>query len=120
MTKSQLEQIVQDVTLPVGWIVRILNKGDGFLLQIVFTAKDTDSGEFVEQRCRKWYVSSHSTVTEIVRTLYKAGKAALEHEFSETFKYKDIAIFHPHRSVDDMAWRTENGGEFTGFDRRGD
>lgn len=113
MTRLELERIAwQDVSLPDGWRVRIMEKGDGFLVQIVFVAKDSATGEEAEQRCRKWYVSSHVTITEVVRTLYKAGIAALEHEFSEAFKYQGAAVFHPHRSVGELAANCD-------FDRRG-
>lgn len=49
---------------------------------------------------RKWFLSPHMCVTEVVRTAFKAVLAAEEHEACENFKYVGAAIFSPHISVD--------------------
>lgn len=116
MERHQLQNVIDSITLPAGWHVRILTKGDGYLLQIVFTAPDSDTGVMTEQRCRKWYVSPYSTITEIVRTVHKAGLAAIEHEFDEQFKYRGIAVFHPHRSLESLL---AGDGEYDRRDRDG-
>jgi len=103
MTQSQLDTILNNISLPTGWDIEVHDKGDGWLVQIVFDATDIHTGQYKEQRCRKWYVSSHAVTSEVVRTVYKAGLAALEHEFDETFRYKDVAIYNPHLNVEDLA-----------------
>lgn len=114
MTANELRIILDRIELPKGWWTRIQAKGDGFNVQIVFDAKDAVTGVTEEQRCRKWYVSSHATTTEVVRTVYKAGLAALEHEFSEAFKYRGVVLFHPHRSVEELV---DGGTSMPGYER---
>jgi len=115
--RELLDLLLSYITLPQGWRVEVHTKGDGHLIQIVFDAPDTETGEPKEQRCRKWYVSQHAAPTEIVRTVYKAGLAALEHEFDETFKYQGIAIYNPHLNVNDLVATIEAGDAVE--DRRG-
>lgn len=103
MNTATLQTILKAITLPTGWRVRHMPKGDGWLVQIVFDAPDSDDPTVIRpQFCRKWYVSSHATASEVVRTVYKAGLAALEHEFDEAFKFQGVSIYHPHRDVYDM------------------
>lgn len=118
--QKDMVDILDRLTLPEGWTIRLTRKGDGFIVQILFFAMDSDTGEHTEQRCRKWYVSSHATVSEVVRTVYKAGLAALEHEFSETFKYRGVPIYHPHRNVEELhvAGAAEPGYENDRLDKR--
>jgi hypothetical protein len=79
--------------------LRITEKGDGFLLQLVFNAADVETGLLETQYCRKWYVSPYSTETEIVETAFKAVRTAMEHEVREKFHYHGVAVFNPHVSV---------------------
>lgn len=37
---------------------------------------------------------------EIVRTVHKAVRAAMEHEVDEQFKYDGAVLFHPHHDLD--------------------
>ncbi len=53
-----------------------------------------------EWTTRKWYVSQHSTDSEIVQTALKAVLTAEEHEAREHFLYRGRTIFGPHHSVD--------------------
>jgi hypothetical protein len=103
-TEHDIRSILAVISLPLGWRLRLTKKGDGYNVQIVFDALDSmsSSGEFAEHRCRKWYVSPHSTTTEIVRTIHKAGLAAIEHEFNEMFRYRGVAIANPHLDVDTL------------------
>lgn len=71
----------------------------GFLFQIRFKDADINTGEMMWQHCRKWFISSWSTETEVVRTVYKAIFAAEEHEICEKFKYKNASIYNPHTPV---------------------
>jgi len=64
-------------------------KGDGFLVQLRYHEPDIEDRQFPRiakpQHARKWYVSSHSTPTEVVRTAYKACLTSLEHRLGEYF-----------------------------------
>lgn len=83
---------------------RLMVKGDGVLLQFVYDEPDSEdeSGEAVPQYCRKWYISLHSTDTEIVRTAYKAVQASLEHRLGEHFRFRGVQIYNPHTSIETM------------------
>ena len=73
------------------------------MLQIKFMDRDVVSGKMEMQSCRKWYLSAHSTTSEIVRTAWKAVLAAEEHEAAEKFTYKGVQVENPHLDVDDKA-----------------
>jgi hypothetical protein len=81
-----------------GW--ELHDKGDGWLLQVVFEGPDSETGKVEVQRCRKWYVSSHACRSEVVRTAWKAVVAAVEHETAESFRYDGVSIFSPHIDPD--------------------
>lgn len=51
---------------------------------------------------RKWYVSQHSTRSEVVQTCLKAVLTAEEHEAREKFLYRGRALFGPHLHVDEL------------------
>lgn len=107
-TVETLTNIINDIDISyllydnARW--RLLPKGDGFLLQLVYDEPDTKDpgGPVMPQHCRKWYISQHSTETEVVRTAYKAVRASLEHRLGEHFYYKGLQIYSPHKSVEGM------------------
>ena len=102
MTFEECQSIVGHIAYR-GWKFRLTKKGDGFLLQVSFLGPDAKTGYHEIQKGRKWYVSSHSCVGEVVRTAYKAIEAAEEHERDEHFTYRGAAIYDPHRDVDQVA-----------------
>ncbi len=103
MTLADLNRIVSQISYR-DWEFRTMEKGDGFLLQIRFFAPDNfDPTKVEEQFCRKWYISSHSSKGEVVRTAWKAVEAAILHEAQEAFRYKGKAIYNPHLDPDAIA-----------------
>lgn len=84
----------------VAW--RVFHKGDGFLVQLTYYEADVERpGSPPElQSARKWYVSAHSTDTEIVRTAWKAVLCSLEHRLGEHFTYRGRRVFGPHIDID--------------------
>jgi hypothetical protein len=76
-----------------GAILRHGVMGDGFYVQIRFPAEAPYDG------CRKWYVSSHATESEVVQTVFLAALIAQEHELRENFKFMGKDIFNPHHDV---------------------
>lgn len=100
---EEIVAIVKEIKF-LDWKFFIMEKGDGFLLQIKFFAADSTQpgAEPVLQSCRKWYISSHSVKAEVVRTAWKAVEAAVLHEAQEEFKYRGVAIFNPHLDPDDQ------------------
>jgi len=77
----------------------VMEKGDGYLLQVQYTATDIDTGKMELQKARKWYVSMWSTETEIVETVFLAIQRSMYHVVREHFTYKDQRVFSPHFSI---------------------
>jgi hypothetical protein len=71
-------------------------------LQIQFMAPDLTSGKPERQYCRKWSLSLHMTVSEVVYTAFKAVMAALEHEAREQFRFRGASCLGPHVDVEQM------------------
>ncbi len=69
------------------------------LFYICFYAQDTYTGKRELQTCRTWLIEKDMTEFEIVDTIFKAIKAAEEHEVKETFKYKGKRLYNPHRNL---------------------
>lgn len=106
-TFSEIQEVLSRIEYKKEpkWMIRLLEKGDGFLVQFIFLEKDltSDSIELETQFCRKWYVSPYSTDSEIIGTIYKAIQAAELHEIAERFRYNDKMIFNPHMDYVELA-----------------
>lgn len=70
--------------------------GGRFFLQVFYNSPCSKTGEVKEWRGRKWYLSEHMLEDEIVKTVYSAFKACVEHEIMEGFKIGDTVLFNPH------------------------
>jgi hypothetical protein len=95
---------------------KLMKKGNGFLLQLVYMEPDTGGltppakgSKPVIQKARKWYVSPYSTDTEIVRTAYKAVMTSLEHRLGEHFRYNNQKVYSPHFSIITLETIAEEG-----------
>jgi hypothetical protein len=108
ITKAMLLQVIEHTEYK-DWTFLVHEKGDGFLLQAVFMGSDVTTGKAELQKCRKWYVSSHACIAEIVRTLYMAVEAAEIHEFQERFKFMGQALFSPHLKPHDISLLIKSG-----------
>lgn len=104
---NELKEIISQIKYK-DWNFVLEQKGDGFLLQVTFMGEDSVTGEVCLQKCRKWYISSHSCLSEIVSTAYKAVQAAEEHEMRERFSYKGRLIYNPHFHPDDVVQAIES------------
>lgn len=104
LTREEILDILSKIS--IGHVLykepkfRLLDSGDGFLIQLVYLEEDCDTGREEEQHARKWYVSAHSTPTEVVRTAYKAVMTSLEHRLGEWFTFNGERVYSPHRSVE--------------------
>jgi len=58
---------------------------------------------------RKWTLSKHMTVSELVQTAFMACLAWEEHECREEFRYKGQAVFGPHFHVEALVKLCEQG-----------
>lgn len=83
------------------WIRRIF-------IQIVYQAPCTKTGESLEWKGRKFYLSDYMTNQEILGTAYLAFKLAIEHEIMEGFKVDGKVLFNPHVSFESLLSITEN------------
>lgn len=104
LTKEDFERILANIEYKSKptWklIVRDLEQ-EHYVLQVEDKqGMDNFSDAPFPWRGRKWLLSVHMTVSEVVRTAYKAIQAAEEHEMAENFRYKGVALFDPHRNVD--------------------
>lgn len=71
-------------------------------MQVVYTAPNIKNPlgsmyyNYEEWHGRKFYLSDHMTVDEIVKTAYLAFKLAVEHEVMEGFTHQGVVVFNPH------------------------
>lgn len=79
----------------------LLDKGDGFLIQMSYMEPDVDHPEAgpVLQKTRKWYVSPFMTETEIVETCWAAAQRSMLHVAGENFKYRNKRVYSPHFDI---------------------
>lgn len=71
-------------------------------IQIEYKAPCTKSKELKSWKGRKWYLSSHMTDDEIIKTCYVAFKSAVKHEIMEGFKVDGIVLFNPHINFEEL------------------
>lgn len=70
------------------------------LLSFGMVVRDVQSNAEARQWGRKWYVSEHSCLSEVVQTALKAVLTFVEHEVREVFRYDGCAVFNPHIDVE--------------------
>ena len=112
MNRKELDTIIGNLVY-LDWEFYVGEMGDGWYLQMRFDAPDADTGQIERQHCRKWYISSWMTPTEVVDTAYKAVEAAVIHEMKESFLYRGRPIHNPHTSVEsryEACIKTEHRG----------
>lgn len=107
-TLEEIKEIVQKIHFS-NWEFVVKEKNNVPYLQIQFMGACNDSGEVQRQYCRKWQLSYFMVTSEIVRTAYKAVLAAVEHEASENFYYKNCRIFNPHVDVEALVDISNSG-----------
>lgn len=110
-----LKAIVADILLANGWRVEVLARpvygpiaGPTFWFLRVRCDDDrcNDSGEPRAWTGRKWFISQHSTVSEVVQTALKAVLTAAEHELREQFTYQGVRVFDPHMDLPKVVERS--------------
>lgn len=83
-------------------IVRVMPKGDGFLLQVECRVENVCTNKPYLAKGAKYYISSHAIKSEVVGTAFKAFQDFVIHEVREGFRYKKKRIYGPHYSVDEL------------------
>lgn len=102
MTKEDFEAILSNIQYtkqPTWRLLLRYDEGGPFLQVEDKVGKDNFVGADLSWRGRKWDLSPHMCVSEVIRTAYKAIQAAEEHEMNECFRYQNIAVFDPHRKI---------------------
>lgn len=85
------------------WILALNYDGPRPYFQVMgIGSKDPITGNLIDWTGRKWMLSPHMCVSEVIRTAFKAMQTAEEHELCEYFTYKGTAIYSPHRDVDSL------------------
>lgn len=107
MNKQDIQNIVDKISYK-DWNFKVGQNEEHYYLQVIFNAPDNRTGKIEPQFCRKWQLSTHMVVSEIVRTAYKAIVAAEEHEVGEHFKYKGQLVYCPHIDVEALVEVMEN------------
>lgn len=69
-------------------------------IQCYYKAPCTKTAELLTWKGRKWYLSSHMTDDEVIKTAFCAVEAAIKHEIMEGFKVDNIVLFNPHVSFE--------------------
>ena len=73
--------------------------GDGFFIQHWQMLPDCNTGVEEEQRGRKWYISSHASVGELVQSALMAVLVFEEHEAREGFEFRGRRLYGPHINI---------------------
>lgn len=85
---------------------RLLDKGDGFLLQMTYYEQDVENPyayetgiEPVLQSTRKYYISPFMTESEVVETAWLCVQRSQLHVASEHFTYYGRRVYSQHFNV---------------------
>jgi hypothetical protein len=99
-TKEDIQKILNHIKYPERHFV-LMEKGDGFLLQMVYMEADISDtkGKETVQKTRKWYISPYSTETEIVETAFACVCRSMMHVVGEHFTYYGKLVYSPHFSI---------------------
>ncbi len=77
--------------------------GGDFLIQHWQSLPDMCGGDqpdsLTMQKGRKWYISRHMCLSELVQTCFEAIKTFEIHEVREHFRYKGSKCFGPHIDI---------------------
>lgn len=112
-TFDDVRYIVMQICIP-DCSLRLLEKGDGYLVQVLYNEADIETGKVELQKSRKHYITQWMTETEIVDTVFYAAMRSAEHRVREHFTYKGRRVQSPHF---DINWRLE-GCDAERFDKR--
>lgn len=100
LSRENVQSIIDHCTFD-RWQILLKSDGNRLYMQVEDpNGVDNVTNEPLPWAGRKWFLSQHMCVSEIVRTCYKAVQTAAMHELDEKFKYRGVAIYDPHRNVD--------------------
>lgn len=97
---ARLVCIAENVTLPDGYVIRVY---DDATFEVLCWRPDTFTGEHAWGKGGRRAVPESATTSQIVRAMFGAYLAYVEHEAREGFQYRGRRIFGPHIDVDALA-----------------
>lgn len=100
MNKLEVELILCGVKF-MDRTFRLLDKGDGWLLQMQYMEADVLKPESDPelQSTRKWYISPFMTESEVVETAWACVQRSMLHVASEHFTYLGKRVYSQHFDV---------------------
>ena len=100
LTKEHIQACLNDVEF-LDRKFHVMEKGDGFLIQMSYMEADVEHPELgpQEQKTRKWYASPYMTESELVETVWAMVVRSQMHVTAEHFKYKGRRVYSPHFDV---------------------
>ena len=100
LSLSLIEHIISNIEFKDRQF-RVLEKGDGFLLQMSYMEPDVNipGSPPVLQSTRKWYISPYMTESEVVETAWACVQRSQLHVASEHFTYRGKRIYSQHFDV---------------------
>jgi hypothetical protein len=100
LTRDEIQNILNGVRFMDRKFL-LLEKGDGFLVQMSYMEPDVDHPENgpMEQKTRKWYISPFMSESEIVETCWACVLRSQQHVASEYFQYKGRRVYSQHFDV---------------------
>ncbi len=103
ITQRTLIQILRNIGYKENTSFRHGSMGSGFYIQHRQWVEDCNTGLQEPQYGRKWYISQHCCISEIVQTALMAIIAFEEHEVREHFTYFGEKVYGPHIAVNMLA-----------------
>lgn len=100
LTKLDVQLIVNKVRF-LDRTILLLDKGDGWLLQMEYMEPDVEHPENgpVRQATRKYYLSPYMTESEIVEACWLMVVRSQQHVASEHFTYEGRRVYSQHFDV---------------------
>jgi len=77
---------------------------DGFLIRCGFWRPDTNTNVMGEGFGRWNHVPRNSRYDAVVMTAWVAIDLVVRHESMEAFKFMDVKVLNPHKSVEELAY----------------
>lgn len=99
MDLRQIKNIVANIRYKPGWHIDAFESHGLNWIRVRFEASSSVTGEVEEQKGRKFHISEHAVVSEVVRTCLLAVLLAEEHEARESFLFCGRPAFGPHIDV---------------------
>lgn len=117
-TYAELSAFVNEIKVPsiadakdIAWPLLQKHSAGGFLFQLCWHGTCIKSGNPLEVRSAKHYVSAYAAENEVCQLVLKAAIQAAEHEIRERFEYRGVPVYRPHQPLDALRGFTKGHAE---------